>query len=1048
MVSRTVIAYFTLLCCVAMDVNGQATSAEMLGIVRDPSGAVVTAVGVRLRNLETNRTWEMQSGPEGRFRFPLLPIGPYELIVEKSGFARYQQAPIILRLNQSAELEIQLHIAGTTTEATVTADAPLINSTNAEIGFNYDPRRVAELPLAPDRNIVNLALFLAGVSPLSNGNTDQVSGIDLSVNGARPRSNSFFLDGQESNGIGTTGMVQEINNPDTIAEFRLLTHQFAAEYGRASGSVVNIITKSGTNQLRGTAYWFYNGNALNSRNNLDERVSDSAPWRIENHFAGTLGGPIVKDRTYFFGSLLRWTDHRFATGSITGVPTDEGQSLLRSLAGDRPQVKVLLQHLPAAKVPIDSTAAVTVGAQTVAIPLGTLSEAVLNELNVWQSSARVDHRFNNKSLGARYLFDDRLSTDDQAVPPGVTSQTPQRRQAVSVYFSSFAPAKFNELRASYQRNTFIKSAVDPSAEEIPSIEIVELRLAGTRAGRDRTAIGLPVDLPSFTYNNSFYVSEVMGVVLPRHSFKFGGDVRRAEQSYLIGSSVRGRLQYTTLQSFVDDEARIARISSGGNRHRLRHYDFGFFLQDEWRARPNLNLTYGVRYESPGTPAAYLARVAQQISLEHNNGPEYVYPPAPKRDKNNWAPRFGFNYRFGTASGPAHVLTGRGQLILRGGYARVYDQSFNLIFQTVAAGFPFVETFDVTPRSLATIERFRSGAMTETVSAIPARTTVGEDLGSPIAEQFALQFERELARDWAMTVGWIASKGTGLFQTVDGNPTLPSNNSGGILRVDPNLGAVRLRCNCASSIYHSLQSSVEKRFSAGLALAMHYTWSAFIDDASDIFNASASGDVGVSQDSFNRRADRGRSTYDRPHRFVANGVKELPFLRGTQGLIAKLIGGWQVSGFLTLQSGAPFSPLNGIDPGNRLAGISTQVGNAIRPNLNTSLDLSHMSIEDIIRVGGPAGARSLFSAVTAANPIGNAGRNILRADGINRIDLGINKNLNLTETRRLQLRAEFYNLLNSRDFGIPEANIIAAGFLSEGDTDGGERRVVVGIRYVF
>jgi hypothetical protein len=199
------------------------------------------------------------------------------------------------------------------------------------------------------------------------------------------------------------------------------------------------------------------------------------------------------------------------------------------------------------------------------------------------------------------------------------------------------------------------------------------------------------------------------------------------------------------------------------------------------------------------------------------------------------------------------------------------------------------------------------------------------------------------------------------------------------------------------------------------MAAHYTWSAFIDDASDIFNASSDGDVAVSQDSFNRHADRGRSTYDRPHRLALNGVLDVPLMRivrNKQAVLAHAFGGWQISGFLSLQSGAPFSSLNGSDPGFRLTGISLQVGNAIRPHLNTSLDLSRMTLEEILlAVGAPL-------SQVAAESIGNAGRSILRADGINRVDLGLNKN-EIRRDNRLQFRAEFYNLFNSRDFGIPE-----------------------------
>jgi hypothetical protein len=1044
----SIFASLVMVCCIVEGVLAQDTSNEILGAIQDPTGAAVIQAHVRIRNMDTNQARETYSDSYGRFRFPLLPIGPYELAVEKSGFAPYGRSGIYVRLNQAADLgSIQLKLSGTTTEVTVTADAPPINTTNAEIGVNFDAKRIGELPLASDHNILNLALSVAGVSQLSIGNTEQAASINFSVNGMRLRSNNFLIDGQDSNNLNLTGLVQEINNPDTVAEFRLITNQFGAEYGRAAGSVVNIVTKSGTNQFHGTAYWFYNGNRLNARSNLDKRLFESAPWRIEDQFGATLGGPLIKDKTFFFGSALRWTDRQFASGSITGVPTAEGLNILRTIAGSRPQVRALLDHLPPAQISKGDAYALTVDGQTVNVPLGTLTSAAPNRLDAWQSSARVDHHVGNgNTLGARYLFDDRTNIGGQPVPPGLTDEASQRRQAVSLYLISFAPRKFNELRASYQRNTARRSGTNPKAEEIPSINITDIGLTGgPAASADRTAIGLATMLPSFSYNNNIHVTDVMGLLFSTHSVKFGIDVRRTEQYYLLGSSVRGRLEYASLQNFVDDRASVATFSSGGNIYRFRAYDFGFFVQDEWRAKPNLTLTYGVRYETPGSPIQHLERIGEQILADHNNDPAYRSGPWPKRDTNNWAPRVGFNYRLGQWPGLLGALTGREQLVLRGGYSRTYDQSFNQIFQNIAGAFPFTSTIRQPPFSFLTIQGLRSGTIVPVVTlANQSRTIVGEDLRAPVAEQFSLQLQRELARDWALSAGWVGTKGTALFQTVDGNPTLPLNNNGGTLRVDPGLGAIRLRCNCASSIYHSLQTSLEKRFSSGFSMAVHYTWSALIDDASEVFNASASGDVAISQDSFNRHADRGRSTYDRPHRFAANGVVELPFMRGQDNALGRLLGGWQISGFLTLQSGAPFSPLNGSDPGCRLCGISAQVGNAIRPNLNTLLDLSSMSIEEIIAAGG----RAMFSPVTAANPIGNAGRNILRADGIGKVDLGINKSLQLTETNRLQFRAELYNAFNSRNFGIPVGAINSPGFGLQWDQDGGNRRIVVGVRYAF
>ncbi|MGB9605731.1 MAG: hypothetical protein ACPL88_07630, partial [Bryobacteraceae bacterium] len=238
--------------------------------------------------------------------------------------------------------------------------------------------------------------------------------------------------------------------------------------------------------------------------------------------------------------------------------------------------------------------------------------------------------------------------------------------------------------------------------------------------------------------------------------------------------------------------------------------------------------------------------------------------------------------------------------------------------------------------------------------------------------------------------------------------------------------------------------LEKRFSHGVVLGAHYTWSAFIDLASDVFNPAVSGEVAIAQDSFNRRADRARSSYDRPQRFTVNAVCEIPFFRRRHGVLGKLLGGWQLSPFMTLQSGAPFTVLDGADPGYRLSGIDSLVGNAIRANANTKLDVARMRVEELFWAGGA----QLFSRVTAQQPLGNLGRNVLRADGIADVDVGVLKSIQLTEAKTLQLRAEFYNTSNTRDFGIPESRLSSPNFLNQWAQDGGRRRIVLALRYVF
>jgi hypothetical protein len=1028
------------------------TSSEILGTVTDQTGAVVIGAKVTAKNVATGLTYDTTSGDSGQFRIPLLPPGKYDLLVEKTGFAKYIQQGIELQLNQRADLTVRLQVSSAAETVTVEAAVPLVNTTNAEVGVNFDNKRITELPLAPNRNILNLATQVAGVSQLSNGNSAFTSGgVSFSVNGMRTRSNNFMIDGADSNNASVGGLVQEINNPDLVAEFRLITNQFLPEFGRAAGSVVNIVTKSGTNDFHGTAYWFYNSNAFNSRSNLDKRVFSKAPWRNEHQFAGTFGGPIIKNKTFFFGSLLRWTDRLFASGTaITGAPTEAGRQALASIAAGRPQIRALLDNLPAAQAPSGQAFTVNADGRSISVPYGTLSGAAPNSFEAWQYSGRIDHRFNDKqNLYGRFMIDDRESVSGQAVPPGLTSQSPAKRYAFNVGLtSSLSAGMFNELRLNFQRLNSSTSASDPKAITIPNIEINQLGLTGFNAAASRTAIGLALNLPQSQVTNNYQIADNFSILKGTHSMKFGFDFRRQEQFQDFNPTLRGRLNYETLQDFVDDRAAVQAINvlqPGLPRfQQYRYYDYFFFWQDEWRMHRNFTLTYGIRYETPGNPFAWLEEVNQKVVAANNGNPGYKMDPAPPRDTNNWAPRVGFNWRLPNWG----FLTGDGKMVVRGGYSRTYDLIFNNIALNIYSAWPFTQVEQRpanTPGAFQYIDGIRAGTIRPPAPANPmlvTRTIVDSTFRAPSADQFAFNIQRELTPSTALTAGWVATKGTGLFQTLDGNPTIPGTL--GAARANGLRGIIRQRANSASSIYHSFQTSLEKRFSRNFQFAAHYTWSAFIDDASEIFNPSVAGEVAVPQDSYNRRADRGRSTYDRPHRFVLNGLFETPWFRDQQG-IGLLLGGWNIGGFLTFQSGAPFSALAGVDPGRRLAGIDTLVGNAIRPNVNTSLNLSSLSIEELLAAGG----RSLFSTVTAANPIGNAGRNILRADGINNFDMVVNKRVRMPfEGHALNFRFEFYNLTNTRDFGIPEARINNPGFANQWNTNGGNRRIVMGARYVF
>ncbi|MFN9743576.1 MAG: carboxypeptidase regulatory-like domain-containing protein, partial [Acidobacteriota bacterium] len=991
---------------------------------------------------------------DGRYRFLNLAIGNYEVAVEAQGFSKYLRTGIELLLNQQAVVNAELKPAGVQEVVTIAENASLLNTSNAEVSTRFDSKRISELPLAPNRNVLNIALSAAGVSQLGSGQTGFANGVNFSVNGMRLRSNNFMLDGQDANDPSVSGSQQPLNNPDVVQEFRLVTNQFAAEFGRAAGAVVNIVTKSGSNEFHGSAFWFNNNEVFNSRSNLDKaaRFAD-APRRNENQFGGTLGGPVIKDRTFFFGSYQRWTDRQLGAGfTINGVPTEAGRSILQQQAGSRPQVAALLKFLPAATAANNRTASFTVNGNAFQVPLGSLTGANSIKFDNDQWSTRVDHRFNDKhSLNARYFFNNESSSGTgQATPVGLANVVTTRNQSANVGVSSIlSNSLVNEFRVAYQRFGSVTNAQNPESESIPSIEINELGLIGFNAAGSRTAIGLAVNLPQFRYNNTYQILDNLSYTRGAHSMKFGFDIRRIQVKSFFLPTIRGRLAYATLSDYVNDVAIASAVNKpvrGGQEIQYYNwYDYFFYAQDEWKVTSNFTLSYGLRYETPGNSIDSLVPLSQSIVAANGNDQRFAFTPVPKRDLNNFQPRLGFNWNPRTsADGLIGKLTGGDKTVVRGGYSRTNDYGFININLNIASAFPFVAALN--PALTNAYSNLQSATFTGDPLQI-TRTIVGEDFRSPYADQYSLEVQRELAKDWVVKVGYIGTKGTALFQTVDGNPALPrASRTEPLRRQDPTRGIIRLRCNCAESIYHSLQTSLEKRLTNNFSFGMHYTWSAFIDTASEIFNPQPQGEVAVPQDSFNRDADRARSSYDRPHRFTTNFVYELPLFKKQDGLAGRVLGGWQVNGFVTLQTGTPFTVLNGADPTGALQGIDSLVGNAIRPNLNTTLDTSSMNVIELIQAGG---AR-LFSALPASGVrVGNVGRNTLRGDGIANVDLGIFKNTRIGEKNNLQFRAEFFNATNTRNFGTPNSAINSgANFLNQWATNGGNRRILMGLRYTF
>ena len=1092
----------TLLFALAPAASAQ-TTGTILGTVQDEKGGSIAGATATARNVETNLTRTAQTDSDGRYRFTGMPVGGYEITVEAASFAKYVQTGVQLLLNQDAVVDVTMKPAGVEAVVTVTENAALLNTTNAEVSTRFDSRRLSELPIATNRSVYLVALSAPGVSQVVTGqSTFAGANTTFSANGGRVRSNNFMIDGQDNNDFGVAGATVGLNNPDLIQEVRLVTNQFTAEFGRNGSAVFNAITKSGGNEYHGSGFWFHNNNALNACSNLDKNAgfcrpegstlatgqSYKRPFRVENQLGFTLGGPLHlprfgeggpsiingKDRTFFFFSLQRWWDRQFNAGfTVNGVPTAAGLAAINAAAGTRPHVAALINFLPPANGPCTGTAAAcapltfNAGGGPITIEKGSLTNANMLTINDWQPSIRIDHNLSEKhTLFGRYVSQDQDQTGaGQATPSGLSQDTLLRSQAANISLNSLLSSTVvNELRGAYLRQGQFITGADPASETIPSIEISALGLTGFNAAANRTAIGLAVNLPQFATRQTYQLQDNISWTRGNHALKFGADIRRNQLKQFFVPTIRGRLVYSSLQRFIDDIADSATVNkplAGGQE--LTYYDwhdFFAYAQTEWKVRSNFTLTLGLRYESPGQPIADLAQLNDRIVTAAGGDERFRFAPVPKRDNNNFQPRLGFNWNPRVEGGPLGWLAGGDALVIRGGYAVTHDYTFTNIASNIASAFPFVAAAE-----LATSPQAGGPGVPGAFAVIPTiqgatglnpnrltRTIVTDDFRSPYYQQFSLEMQREITRDAVVRVGYVGTKGTALFQTLDGNPrrigtATCTETDADTCRVNPIAGVFRTRANAASSIYHSMQVSLEKRLSRGFSAGAHYTWSSFIDTASEIFNPSGA-EVAVSQDSFDRSTERARSSFDRPHRFTGNFVYELPWMQDQNGAVGHLLGGWQMNAFFTFQDGSPFTVLQGTDPAGALSGISGLVGNAIRPNLNTNLPLGGMSVEEIRVAAGAAGAASFFTPVTAAQRVGNAGRNILRTDGINRLDFGILKNTRISESQRLQLRADFFNLTNTRDFGVPEGRINNSNFLNQWGTNGGNRRVVLGLRYVF
>lgn len=1052
------------------------TTGIVEGVVEDATGAVVPDARVSLTNEATGEIRDVVTNELGRFTFPNVPVGTYTLSVEKEGFKRFLQVGIPVRVTEYLNLRVVLEVGEVATEVEVTAAVTKIETKSSTLGKVIENKAVVDLPLN-GRNFLQLTTLVPGSVPAIGyslpGNPTTPGGITLSpqVNGMRSESNYYLLDGADNNEpfLGSAAAVPSV---ESLQEFKMQSNLYSAEFGSGGGSIVNVVTKSGSNEFHGAVYEFLRNDALDARNFFAPEVS---PLK-RNQFGFSLGGPVVKTRTFFFVNYEGFRERagQTRTASVPSVLERSGdfsQSAVRPIdpftglpfPGDT---------IPPARIhPISQNLLQFYPLPNAGTGLHTSTPMSPNDND--QVLVRIDHelRKDKDYLMVRYFFQDGTRTF-HFVPsflgpvdvPNFPAGDLFRFQNVAITNThTFSPSAINETRFNYNRAglgaAIAQYEIDAQAlgftfpvtapfHNIPLIAISGLSSIGTS-----NFVGDTVKA-----NNVFTFENTLSLARGRHLIKAGFRVGSTQVnattkvgfngSYLFAGIFTGN----PLADFLLGQSLFFLQIGGDNTRYFRTREYSYFVQDSFSVTPYFTLNFGLRHEI-FTPTFDRGRrmpafrPGEQSIVRPTLPPGVLYPGDPgisrstyKRDNTNFGPRIGI----------AWDPFKNGKTSIRAGYGIYYDPPITFItFQTfVAPGIlPIVLAF--VPNfadPFLGASPFQPGVTVFPVSPGTQVNYVAADLKTPYVQQYNFTIQHEVARDYVFEVGYVGTKASNLLGTVEVNPPVfipgastPANVNA--RRPYQPWGQVFEQRSGFSSNYNSLQMSMTKHWSRGFALLASYTWSKAIDTVSVPQQFQAVEGQPPNVIAANPRdldAERAAASFDVRHRFVTSFNWQLPFFKNASGVAEAVLRGWQLNGILQLQSGLPFTVFDNSDP--NFDGETSD-----RPNLIGSCHPSGFN-----RTLAEDFDTSAFVPVPAGSGFfGNAGRNVCRARSIETFDLSIFKTFNLSERVKLQFRTEFFNLFNHPNFAPPVSDINSPDFGRIVNTlPGNERQIQFALRLSF
>jgi len=1017
------------------------------GRIIDPKAAPVPKASVSITNGETNLSRSTVTDERGEFTVPMLDPGPYLLTAEASGLPKYSQR-LILEVDQEIRVDIRL-AASPADSVQVTGSPSLLRTETSAMGGVIDNRQIVGLPL-DGRNFYELSLLLPGVVPAAQGSAGSVRGaFAVNVNGAREDSNNFLLDGAYNgdpklNGVGVTPPV------DAIREFEVATSTYDTSFGRNAGGQISAVLRSGGNQVHGTAYEFFRNGALDGKN-FFAPSDQPAPKYQRNQFGATLGGPLVKNRTFFFADF---EGTRLAAGQtlVTDVPTAAeriGNFSQSPFVAVDPSTGYPIpgNQLPSYYLdPIGAKIAALFPLPNRNVPGANYVSSPSETDNQNHFDLRVDHAIAHRDdLFSRYSFvDDRLftpfagSSGDSEIP-GYGLLVPSRAQNASLGETHiFTPALLNELRVAFNRVSNGDYQQGQGTSINHQLGLPELSSNPRDWGLSLISvsgfspIGDEDTSPEHGTTNTYQIADNATWTRGRHLVKFGFDIRILQENAYRDVESRGFISFQGVYTGNPLEELLLGLptDSGGatmnNPEHLRSHSYDFFVNDTWRVRPNLTLTLGLRYEynSPASDAANRANVynpatGSLVPVGQNGFPAGAY----SSDYTNFAPTVGLAW-----SPEKHRGT-----VFRAAYGIHFDQSSLAPGEGLYFSAPYFNLNVYYPIQGLFTPSLDNPFPNNFPYPYPASATAFQrNLATPYIQQWNFGIQQQLGASRVLEVAYVGSKGTHLIDSRDINQAQPSTNPNN-LRPNPDFADVDIIESAANSIYHSLQARLEQRLWKGLSLLSSYTYSKSIDDASGFF--STTGDPNFPQNSYDLSAERGRSDFDIRQRFTLSYAYDIPIARGH-----RWIGGWQSFGVLTFQTGQPFTVALLPDDDNANTGQSELgFGANDRPNVVGNPKLSNP--------GPSAWFNTAAFAVAPYGHFGNSGRNILDGPGLETVNFSIVKNTAFNERLTVQFRSEFFNLLNHTNFNLPD-NFLGSSTFGQLISAQDPRRIQFGLKFLF